>query len=120
MGGRKSYFLKDIVGTGRKVGQKKAQLTKSFKTGDAAGVSTGSANLVLEHRDIAKILIYSKKLFAHAKGKYGPEDLKTVRDINRRVRVDWSHLKSKANLESNSIINSAVIDNVSKVLKERA
>lgn len=120
MGGRKSYFLKDVIGTGRKVGQKKAQLTKSFKTADATGVSTASANLVIEHRDMGKILVYSKKLFSHVKGKYAPEDLKIVKDISRRVRVDWAHLKSKANLESNSIINSAVIDNVSRVLKERA
>ena len=120
MGGRRSYFLKDVVGTGKNVGQKKAQLTRSFNTGDVTGVSTNSANLVVEHRDIAKILIYTKKLYSHVKGKYEPEDLIRLKDINRKVRVEWSQLKSQEKLESNSIINSAVIDNVSRVLKERA
>ncbi len=120
MGGRRSYFLKDVIGTGKKIGQKKAQLTKSFNAGDVIGITTNSANLAVEHRDIGKIIIYTKKLYSYVKGKYKPEELKRLKDINIKVRVDWSHLKSKENLESNTIINTAVIDNVSRVLKERA
>ena len=120
MGGRRSYSLTDVVGTSRDVGHKKAQLTKSFNTGDVSGVSRNSANLVVEHRDIAKILIYSRKLFSSVKGKYERDELKSLKDINRKVRVDWSYVKSKQHLESNSIIDSAVVDNVSRVLKERA
>lgn len=120
MGGRRPYSLKDVVGTSRKVGQKKAQLTKSFIAADISGVSKNSANLVVEHRDIAKILIYSKKLFSSVKGKYEPAELKNLKDINRKVRVDWSSVKSKGNLKSNSVIDSAVVDSVSRVLKERA
>lgn len=120
MGGRKSYFLKDVVGTGKKVGLKKAQLTKSFNSGDITGVAVGSANLTMDHRNIAKILIYSKLLFTHIKEKYKPDELRNLREINRRVRIDWSNLKDRKDLESNQIINSAVIDSVSKALKERA
>ncbi len=120
MGGRRSYSLSDVVGTSKNVGQKKAQLTKSFNTSDISGISKYSANLVVEHRDIAKILIYSRKLFSSLKGKYGPEELKNLKDINRKVRVDWSYVKSTEKLESNSIIDSAVVDSVSRVLKERA
>lgn len=120
MGGRKPYYLKEVVGTSRDVGRKKAQLTKSLNTGDVTGVSKGSANLVIEHRDIAKILIYSKKLFSSVIERYKQEDLKKLKDIKKKVRFEWSHLKNKEKLKSNPIINSAVVDNVSSVLNEKA
>lgn len=120
MGGRSPYYLKEVVGSGKKVGLKKANLTKSFTSGDVEGVARNTANLVLEHRDIAKILIYSKKLFASLKGKYSPDELKIVKEISKKVRIDWANLKSDQRLESNRIIDSAVVDNVSRVMKERA
>ncbi len=120
MGGRRSYSLKDVVGTGRKVGRKKATLTTSFKAGDIGAVSRGSADLVVEHRDIGKIVLYSTKLFNSLKGKYSPSELTNLKDINRKVRVAWASVKSKDKLKSNSIIDSAVVDSVSRVLKERA
>jgi len=120
MGGRRSYNIKDVVGTGRNVASKKAQLTLSFKSGDVKGVAKNSANLVIEHRDIARILIYSKKLFTTLKNKYSPDELKNLKEINKKVRGDWSNVKSDEQYKSNPIIDTAVVDNVSRVLKERA
>lgn len=118
MGGRRSYRLKDVVGTGRKVGHLKAQLTTSFKTKDIEGVSKSSANLVIEHKDIGKIIIYGNKLLSSIKDNYSGKDLNNLKDVYRIIRIDWTNLKHKEKLSSNSIIDSAVIDNVSRVLKE--
>lgn len=120
MGGRRSYSLKDVVGSGKNIVKKKAQLTKSFKSSDISGVSKNSANLVIEHHDIAKIFLYSKKLYESLIGKYKADELKNLKDINRKVRIDWSIVKSNEKLVSNSIVDSAVVDSVSKVLKEKA
>lgn len=118
MGGRRSYSLKDVLGTNKKIGQKKAQLTESFNNRNLTGVSEYSANLVAEHRDIGKIFLYSKKLLSAIKGSYKPEEIKNLKEISKRIRIDWSDIKSKEKLVSNSIIDSAVIDSVGRVLKE--
>jgi len=117
MGGRRSYSIKDLIKKSPSSIAKRASLTRSFKDNNISGISLGSAKLVPETRDIAKIFIYSQKLLTTIKDKYPPGKLKVFREINQRVRVDWAELKKKHGIESNNIINDAVVDSVSRVLR---
>jgi len=118
MGGRRSYSLKDVVGTGRKVDSKKEQLATSFKSGNIEGVTRNSANLVQDHKNIGEIIIYAKKLLTSIKEKYSPDELKNVKKISDKVKIDWAALKQKENITATRIIDSAVVDSVSRTLKE--
>lgn len=119
MGGRRSYSIKEIVKDSPSAVAKRAILTKSFQKKDLKGITRASANLIPEYRDIAKIFIYSQKLLDSIKDKYPPSELAVLKEINRKVRVDWAKKKRDENLESNRIIDAAVVDSVSRVLKER-
>ena len=118
MGGRRPYSLKEVIGSSKKIDREKAQLTESINKGNITGVSRSSANLILEHQDIAKILIYAKRLLSDVKGNYRIDELRNIKEISKKIRVDWADLKNREKLVSNHIIDSAVIDNVSRVLKE--
>ncbi len=119
MGGRRSYSIKEFVKETRSAAAKRAALTKSFQKKDFKGITRASASLIPEYRDIAKIFIYSQKLLNSIKKKYPPSKLKVLKEINRKVRIDWAKKKRKEKLESNRIIDAAVVDSVSRVLKER-
>lgn len=119
MGGRKPYSIKEVVKDSPRVIAKRAFLTKSFQKKDLKGIVRGSVNLIPEYRDITKIFIYSHKLLDSIKDKYPPSELRVLKEINRKVRIEWARIKGKENLESNRIINAAVVDSVSRVLKER-
>ncbi|NHZ86073.1 MAG: hypothetical protein GWP19_09350 [Planctomycetia bacterium] len=120
MGGRRSYYIKDVVKSNKNSEEARLNLNKSIKSGNLEEVARESANLIVEHRDIAKILIYSKKLFSILKGKYSSDELTILKEINKIVRVDWAEVKNLENFESNTFIDTAVIDNVSRVLKDRS
>lgn len=119
MGGRRSYSIREIVKDSRSATAKRAALTRSFQRKDLKGISRASASLIPEYRDIAKIFMYSQKLLNSIKDRYPPSELRVLKEINRKVRVDWAKKKRKENLESNRIIDAAVVDSVSRVLKER-
>lgn len=119
MGGRRSYSIKEIVRDSRSAAAKRGVLTRSFQKKDLKGISLASASLIPDHRDIAKIFIYSQKLLDSIKDRYPSTELRILKDINRKVRIDWAEKKRKGNLESNRIIDSAVVDSVSRVLKGR-
>ena len=118
MGGRRSFSVKDVIKDSPSAIAKRAFLTKSFQKKDLKGISRGSASLVPEYRDIAKIFIYSQKLLDSIKDKYRPPELKVLKEINRKVRIEWAKKKTKEKLESNRIIDAAVVDAVSRVLRE--
>lgn len=120
MGGRKSYYIKNVVNPNKNSEQARLKLNKSIKTGNPEEVARESAILSTEHRDIAKILFYSKKLYSVIKEKYSRDDIRVLKELNKKVRNDWTNIKETEKIESNSIINAAVIDIVSRVLKERA
>jgi len=119
MGGRTSYSMKEVVGEGPQALAKRNALTKSLREKDIGGIVRSSVKLIPEHRDIAKIYIYSKKLLSAVKGKYPQEELKELKGIIRKVRVDWAEKKKKEKLISNRVIDIGVVDAVSRVLKKR-
>jgi hypothetical protein len=119
MGGRRSYSIKEIVSTSPSAIAKRGSLTKSLKGKDVDGITRSSVNLIPDHKDIVKIFIYSEKLLSTIKNKYKQEELKNLKEINRNVRIDWAKKKKRESFESNRIIDAAVIDSVSRVLKDR-
>jgi len=119
MGGRTPYSIKEVVGEGRRALDKRNALTKSLREKDIDGIVRSSVKLIPEHRDIAKIYIYSKKLLSAVKGKYPQEELKELKGVVKKVRVDWTEKKKKEKLISNRVIDIGVVDAVSRVLKKR-
>lgn len=119
MGGRRSYSIKDVLGKSASVVAKETSLINSFKKKDVDGITRGSISLVSDYRDIAKIIKYSEILLVEIKDKYRLDELRVLKEINKIVRIDWAEKKRKGNLASNRIIDAAVIDSVSRVLKEK-
>ena len=119
MGGRKPYSIKEVIRKTSRLGPKKANLTKAYKKEDINGITRSSIGLLPEHRDITKIFVYSEKLLNRIVKKYTPEETKTVKQIVPKIRSDWSTLKREQSLDSNTIIDNAVIYSVGNYLKER-
>jgi hypothetical protein len=119
MGGRRSYSIKSFIRSGPGIPAQKANLTKAIQNDDIAGIARSSANLLTQHRDLAKIFILSQKLLESIKSRYKSEDLDTVKQISIRVRSDWAQYKRAFNIESDKIIDDAVIFSVSKFFKDR-
>jgi hypothetical protein len=119
MGGRRSYSIKSFVRGGPGIPAQKANLTKAIQNDDLTGIARSSANLLAQHRDLAKIFILSQKLLESIKTQYKSEDLDTVKQISIKVRSDWAQYKRSHEIESDKIIDDAVIFSVSKFFKER-
>jgi len=119
MGGRRSYSIGEVIGESQRAIAKRNALANSLKEKDVGGITLGTVNLIPEHRNLAKIFIYSKSLLSDIKDKYPQKKLRVVKEISRKVRVDWSNKKDREKLKSNRVIDIAVVDVVSKVLKER-
>jgi hypothetical protein len=120
MGGRRSYSIKEVLREDSDTRTKRASLTKALKGEDIDGISRGSANLIPDHKAIAKIFIFSEKLLDTVKDKYTPKDLKELKEINKKVRIDWAKLKKDLNIETIRIVDVGVVDAVSRALKERS
>jgi flagellin-specific chaperone FliS len=119
MGGRRSYSMNSFISKGPAISAKKASLTRAFKKEDLDAITTASIKLGLEHQNIASIFIYSEKLLRSIQSKYSPEEVKSVEEIVKRVRLDWSRLKKDLNITPEDSINQAVIYSVSSYLKKR-
>lgn len=119
MGGRRSYSIKSFVRTGPGTTAQKANLTKAIQNDNLPGITRSSVNLLAEHRDLAKIFILSQKLLESIKSQYKSEDLDTVKQISQKVRSDWAEYKRSHSVDSDKIIDDAVIFSVSKFFKER-
>lgn len=119
MGGRRSYSIKSFVRSGPGIPAQKANLTKAIQHDDVPGITRSSVNLLSQHRDLAKIFLFSEKLLGEIKSKYKSEDLDTVKQISIKVRSDWALYKRSHEIESDKIIDDAVIFSVSKFLRER-
>jgi len=119
MGGRRTYSVRDVLKDETNVIAKRGSLTRSFKKKDIDGITRGSVGLVSEYRDIVKIFKYSEKLLSTIREKYSPSELKILKEINKKVRLDWAEKKRKESLDSNRIIDAAVVDSVSRVLREK-
>jgi hypothetical protein len=119
MGGRRSYSIKSFIRRGPGIPAQEANLTKAIQHEDLPAITRSSVNLLSEHRDLAKIFILSQKLLEKIKSQYKSKDLDTVKQISIKVRSDWAQFKRSKDIESDKIIDDAVIFSVSKFLKEK-
>ncbi len=117
MGGRRAYSIREVVGESQRALEKRDALTKSLKERDIGGIARSSVKLIPEHRDIVKIYLFSKKLLSDIKDKYPPQELRVIKEISRKVRVDWAEKKEEERLISNRVIDIGVVDAVSRALK---
>lgn len=119
MGGRRSYSINTIISKGPDTTVKKAKLTRALKKEDVEGITRSSTELIPNHRDLAKIFIFSDKLLKRVLNKYSAEDLETVKQISSNVRKDWAHFKAEKGIESDKVIDDSVVFSVSKYLKQK-
>jgi len=119
MGGRKSYSIKKIIRKDPSVRAKKASLTKALKNENVEGITRSLVNLVSDHRDIVKIFSYSGKLSNRILKEIKPEEVKTIKQILPNVKRVWSSLKREQKLDSNKVIDDAVVYAVAKFLREK-
>jgi hypothetical protein len=119
MGGRRTYSIKSFIKSGPGIPAQEANLTKAIKNDDLPGITRSSVNLLAEHRDLAKIFILSQKLVEKIKSQYKGLELDSVKEISQKVRSDWAQYKRSNDIESDKIIDDAVIFSVSRFLKER-
>jgi hypothetical protein len=118
MGGRKSYFLKDIVSDPRRVRRQRRDLMDGIAEGDMARMVGSTAAILADSGEMLDSLAHSVAFIGQLK-KQEQDRIAGVEPKQRKLMIaaKWAIYRKKQGKSYDPRTNRAVIDTVARALR---
>jgi len=117
MGGRRATSLVEVIGTKKSYPTLEKKLHTALSDQDPIAISDAAANLatkVLSPQDLSSYLVHLVPFIKRELARWAP-----AKDVRRKVRREWSHIKKTHGIKLRSVVNDAVVQAAEDLLRAK-